>query len=205
MTFLKGISRSREMAHSVNGTNTCYPTDCTVFILVSRKHLAQPELYLLISGHLECILSRTKPFALWRLKCLPAWGPGSVREEWESPPCCALTFWLCRKTNGHSSGKHWYSFKGQKRYKCWSMQAPKAYKATQITKHFPQTSFCFKASEKRHFVTRSRDYISSSELRTSPQGHKVLLLLSPSVRRVCHCLRQHVSLFHITMYNFHFG
>jgi len=57
---------------------------------------------------------------------------------------------------------------------------PKHTKLLRSQNTFPRLCSASKHAEKRHFVTKNRGYTSSSELPTSLQGQKVLLLLPPA-------------------------
>lgn len=119
----------------------------------------------------EPSLSRTKPFASWRLKYFSTLRARVSTQSVGLSPCCVLMDFV-GKTKGCSPREHGCSFKGQMRYRAEAHRAPQRTKEllrSQTT--FPRLCSALKPSKKKHFVTKNRNYTTASELQASPQGH----------------------------------
>lgn len=66
---------------------------------------------------------------------------------------CSL-FDFVGKTKGCSHRGHDYSFKGQMRHRAEAHRPPEHRRAAEITIHFSQTLFCFKAFQKEPFYNQ---------------------------------------------------
>lgn len=107
--------------------------------------------------------SRTKPFAPWRLKCLPTLRTRFSDWSVGFSPCCVLIVWLRRKNQRPQPRGRWLFLipsKGR-RDRAEAHRLPKHKRAAEITNHFSRLCSALKHSKKKHFVTKNKNYTTS--------------------------------------------
>ena len=98
-------------------------------------------------------------------------GQGQWLKRGTLPPCCVLTASLCRKDQWSQQWEMQLFLQRVEEIQSWSRQAPQAQKSCSDHKPFFPDCLALKHSKKKHFVTKNRNYTTTSQLQTSPQGH----------------------------------
>lgn len=129
--------------------------------------------------HFNCILifkmsepslSRTKPFAPFRLKYLSTLRARVSTWSVGLSSCHVLNDFV-GKSKGSDPREHGSSFKGQMRYRAEAHRPQRTKELLRSQTTFPRLCSVLKPSKKKHFVTKNRNYTMASELQTSPEGH----------------------------------